>query len=217
LSLIKQTIFYDPAKNCLIRGGQSNWAGLPKSKSLFFARQGHGLPIGNLTSQLFGNVYLSDFDYFVKGGLKIKYYGRYVDDMVFVHKDKEYLKKIISLINEYLINRLDLKLHDKKIYLQHFSKGIKFLGVSIKPHRIYIDKRSKGNFYKKIRDWNNHLVKNNNTLSQEDIKRFIAVINSYLGLMKHYKTQKLRQKMFDQLSVYFWNYVYIKGNILKKR
>lgn len=211
MGLIKQVIFYEPTKNCRIKGKRSDWAGLPKSKSLFFALKGRGLPIGNLTSQLFGNIYLSDFDHFVKGSLKIKYYGRYVDDMVFVHKDKEYLKKIILLINKYLISRLGLELHDKKIYLQHFSKGVKFLGAFIKPYRIYTDRRAKGNFYRKINSWNNYLANNGNKLNKKEIEEFIAVMNSYLGLMKHYKTQNLRKKMLNRLSVYFWNYTRVKG------
>jgi len=167
------------------------------------------LPIGNLTSQLFGNVYLSDLDHFIKGILKIKYYGRYVDDMVLVHNDKEYLKSIIKPINEYLDRHLGLNLHEKKIYLQHHTKGVEFLGAVIKSYRIYITNRTKGNFYVKIRKWNEQLVAGNNQLSKDQVKKIIAGVNSYFGLMKHYKTVKLRRKMIDRFSVYFWNFAYI--------
>ncbi|MDP3043116.1 MAG: reverse transcriptase domain-containing protein [bacterium] len=217
INLIKKTIFYDPAKNCRINGKKSDWAGLPKSKSLFFAAPNKGLPIGNLTSQLFGNVYLNDFDHFIKGRLKCRYYGRYVDDIIIMHRDKEFLKSIIPEIRRYLFEKLGLNLHEKKIYLQHFSKGVKFLGAVIKPYRIYIANRTKGNFYAKIRKWNELLAAMNNKISKEQVKEIIACANSYLGLMKHYKTKKLRRKLFKSFSVYFWNYVYIEYDILKKR
>jgi len=117
LWLIRKVIFNDPTQNCVIRGRKENWQGLPKTKSLFFARENRGLPIGNLTSQLFGNVYLNDFDHFVKHRLGMKYYGRYVDDIVIAHEDKEYLKSIIPILREYLQNQLSLELHPDKVYL----------------------------------------------------------------------------------------------------
>ena len=85
-----------------------------------------------------------------------------------------------------------------------------------------MDKRSsKNNFYKTITLWNKSLKGNNNKLSREDLKLFISIINSYLGIMKHYDTYKLRKKMLLQnLSAYFWNYVYPVGYtklVLKRR
>ena len=90
--LIEKTIFNDPTKNCKIKSKRSDWNDLPDSKSLFYAKKDCGLPIGNLTSQLFGNVYLNDFDHWVKNDLGIRYYGRYVDDMILIHNDINYLK-----------------------------------------------------------------------------------------------------------------------------
>ncbi|MEA3492325.1 MAG: RNA-directed DNA polymerase [Campylobacterota bacterium] len=89
--LIKTTIFTDPTKNVKIYRDDSNWAKLPKSKSLFYAKEGCGLPIGNLTSQLFSNIYMHIFDRFVIEELGIKYYGRYVDDFVLIDRDKRTL------------------------------------------------------------------------------------------------------------------------------
>ncbi len=189
LFLLKKIIFHQPIVDCLIQGAGNDWKDLPKSKSLFYARPGCGLPIGNLTSQLFGNVYLSDFDHFVKGTLKIRYYGRYVDDMIFVHQDKEILKTVILEIKKYLRQKLKLELHPNKIYLQHFSRGVKFLGVIIKPYRLYISNRIKGNFYWKIKKFDDKRQRNN--LSQAEVEKFIAVVNSYFGLFGHYKTKKL--------------------------
>jgi len=215
LDLIRKIVFHDPAKNCRINGARNDWVGLPKSKSLFFARPDCGLPIGNLTSQLFGNVYLDDFDHFVKYWLGCKYYGRYVDDIIIIHRDKDFLKHIIPLIRDYLLEELKLKLHRNKIYLQYYSKGVKFLGVFLKPYRKYILNRTKGNFYAKIKKWNELLDRSGNKLSREQVFEITACANSYLGLMKHCSTKKLQRKIFDSFSVYFWNYFYIDNNILK--
>ncbi len=87
--LLQKTIFNEVTQNCTLKGSKKDWQGLPKDKSLFGNAKGVGLPIGNLTSQMFGNLYLNDLDHFIKHTLKIKYYGRYVDDMLFVHKDKK--------------------------------------------------------------------------------------------------------------------------------
>lgn len=193
--LLKKVIFNDPIKNCIVKGSKSDWAGLPKSKSLFYSEVGKGLPIGNLTSQLFSNVYLNDFDYFVKHKLKIRYYGRYVDDFILIHNNKEYLKKIIPEIRDFLKDNFGLILHPKKIYFQHYYLGVKFLGTVIKPYRIYIGSRTKGNFYKKIYWWKDYIKKREGKIKKEEIEKFAAVVNSYLGGMKHCKAYKLRKNM----------------------
>ena len=150
LNLIEKTIFNDPRVSCIIKGIKTDWVGLPETKSLFHAKPNCGLPIGNLTSQLFGNIYMNAFDHWVKRDLGITYYGRYVDDFVLVHSDKEFLKTRIALIRKYLDETLNLELHPNKIYLQHFSKGVQYLGAIIKPHRVYVANRTKGNFYEAI-------------------------------------------------------------------
>lgn len=214
LDLIEKTIFNDPTKNCVVKGKKSDWKNLPKDKSLFTAQHNCGLPIGNLTSQLFGNVYLNDLDHFVKRDLKIKNYGRYVDDFILVHKDKEYLKSLIPIIRDYLSKELKLTLHEKKIYLQHYSKGVKYLGAVIKPHRIYVANRTKGNFYKSIQK-QNEIVRDHKP-TEEEKEQFISSMNSYLGILQHYKTFRMRKRMlFETLSAWWWNHVYLSGGIRK--
>lgn len=223
LYLIEKVIFNEPTKNCIIKGRKTDWRGLPKSKSLFYANDNCGLPIGNLTSQLFGNVYMNEFDHYVKRDLGIKYYGRYVDDFILVHPDKEYLKWMIEKMKTYLTEELQLELHPNKIYLQHFSKGVSFLGTVIKPHRIYIANRTKNNFYEAIKKQSEIAIDHKPTKEEKD--EFLSSMNSYLGIMKpckasqqgkHYKTYKLRKKMvFKNLSAWWWNYVYLTGGIAK--
>ncbi len=196
--LLQKIIFNDPTNNCKINGRKSDWNGLPKSKSLFCSAEGKGFPIGNLTSQLFGNIYLNELDHHIKDELKITYYGRYVDDIVLIHDNKNILLESRSKIHKFLNNRLILNLHAKKFYLQHFTKGVQFLGVYIKPYRIYTGKRCKTNFYKSIKLWNEKIESSRGQLANDDKLLFRANINSYLGLLKHYHTFRLRKKMMTQ-------------------
>lgn len=206
LFLLEKTIFNDPRENYIKKGNPNDWIGLAPTKSLFHAKKDCGLPIGNLTSQLFGNIYMNVFDHFVKRDFNIKYYGRYVDDFVIVHQDKEYLKSLIPLLSNYLLSNLKLKLHPEKIYLQHYKKGVKFLGAVIKPHRIYIANRTKGNFYQAIEN-QNKIVRDHRP-TKEEKTAFLSSINSYLGIIKHYKTYNLRKKMIkNNLSGFWFNHV----------
>jgi hypothetical protein len=209
LGLIRQIVFHDHTAECRLKGKSADWNGLPRSKSLFCSGKGKGLPIGNLTSQLFGNVYLNRFDRFVKCELGCRYYGRYVDDIVIVHQDKEYLKSIIPILKQYLRSRLFLELHPKKIRLQHFSLGVPFLGAVIKPYRIYSGNQIKGGFYKRIRYWNNFLAKKGR-LNTRDLDCFLAATNSYLGMLKQFNTYNLRKKILAGLSKDFEKYVFIE-------
>ena len=146
--------------------------------------------------------------------MKLKYYGRYVDDVVIVHPDQEYLKSVISISREYLKTKLMLQLHPRKIYLQHYSKGVVFLGAVIKPYRIYIANRTKTNFFTAIQQQNE--IARNHKPTKEERGKFQTSMNSYLGIMKHHKTYKLRKGMlFKNLSCWWWNYVYLKGGIAK--
>jgi hypothetical protein len=174
---------------------------LPADKSLFH-QHGRGLPIGNLTSQVFANFYLTTFDHFMKSTLKLKYYGRYVDDFCVVHHDKRFLQVLIPRVESFLKEKLELTLHPKKQQIQHFEKGIPFIGAYLLPHRIYISRRTKGNFYHLIERWN-RLVRSRQgkeKLSATEQDQLLASANSYLGFMLHYKTYKLRKRMLYRLS-----------------
>jgi len=87
-----------------------------------------GMPLGNLTSQFFANVYLNDLDYFVKHNLKVKYYIRYVDDFVILHENKGQLESWFKEINRFLRNKLKIELHPDKSRIISLSRGIDFVG-----------------------------------------------------------------------------------------
>ncbi len=215
IELCKKVVFNDCATNCIIKGRKSDWDDLPSSKSLFHSPPGCGLPIGNLTSQIFANFYMDAFDHFVKHDLSIRYYGRYVDDWVIVHPDKVYLQSLIPRINSYLQEQLGLNIHPRKIYLQHYTKGVTFLGTVVKPGRIYVKNRTKGNFYESVLKWNER-SRNKKKLDEKELLSFQSSINSYLGLMKHYQTYNIRRKMLLQsLSGEYLNHFYISGGYCK--
>lgn len=140
---------------------------------------GKGLPLGNLTSQLFANVYMNNFDQFIKHKLKEKYYIRYVDDFVILSPDKNYLEDIIPVIRDFLKNKLKLTLHPKKIFIKTIYSGMDFLGwISFKNHRV-LRSSSKKRMFAKLKD--NH--------GQE-------TLNSYLGLLNHGNTHKIKDKIY---------------------
>lgn len=202
LKLCNQIVFNDPTKSCILKGTQSDWDDLPRTKSLFYSKSDCGLPIGNLTSQIFANFYMDCFDHYVKHDLQIRYYGRYVDDFVIVHQNKSFLKKLIPKLSCFLKMELQVTIHPKKIYLQHYSKGVKFLGTVILPNRIYIANRTKGNFYNAIQCYNKVAI--DHKPNKEEKLAFQGSMNSYLGIMKHYKTYNLRAEIIRNNLSHLW-------------
>lgn len=192
--LLKLIIYDDPAKKCIIRGKRSDWLILPKEKSLFYCMKNKGLPIGNLTSQIFANFFLSVFDHYVIEELGFKYYGRYVDDFFIIDKSKEKLLNSIEKIRSKL-SEIGVILHPKKLYLQHYTKGIKFIGHIIKFDRIYVGNRTKGNFYQII--MNKTKLFEKDVITYKELLDFVSSINSYLGFMVHCNSFKIRKKMLS--------------------
>ena len=99
--------------------------------------QGKGLPLGNLTSQLLVNVYMNEFDQFVKHKLKEKSYVRYADDFVLLSHDRKHLESLVLQIDVFLRKRLNLELHPHKVSIGTFAAGVDFLGwVHFPDHRV---------------------------------------------------------------------------------
>ncbi len=210
--VVQKTVLSDPSKNCMIKSPADAWSGLPLTKSLFTAPAGCGLPIGNLTSQVFANFYMNPFDHYVKHDLGMRYYGRYVDDFVIVHHDKEHLKSLVPQLREFLKADLGLTLHPRKIYLQHFSKGVKYLGVVVKPYRKYISNRTLGNMYNMVSTYN----KMSPPFSRKLKRDFLSSMNSYLGIMSHYDTYYKRKKLvYSKLSSRWLNRISVKNHVKK--
>lgn len=178
--LIGKIVFLDPLKNAIYKSPSSAWEDLPQNKSLKYAAPGCGLPIGNLTSQLFGNVYMNPLDHFVKRVLKVRYYGRYVDDMVLVHQSREFLKECMERIRQFLKEELSLTMHPQKIYLQPVRGGFPFLGAFILPWRMYPGRRIVKNFRECVRN------------PLQDVESQWSRFQSYCGLLKHFDCRKIQ-------------------------
>jgi hypothetical protein len=189
--LCRIIIFNNPVKDCIRHSPQDAWANLPHDKSLFFSREGCGLPIGNLTSQVFANFYLTEFDHFIKHSCGIRDYGRYVDDCIIVHPSRAFLKNLVPKMREYLAENLGLCLHPKKIYLQRCCHGVRFLGCFIKPSHTVVHHRTLRNFARALRFYNALAADHRPEAAERGA--FVSSVNSYLGILKHYKTYRKRR------------------------
>ena len=145
--LVEKVVMNDPTRGCIIRGSRSDWDGLPPNKSLFHAKAGCGIPIGNLTSQMFANYYLTGFDRFLKESLKVRCYGRYVDDLYLIHRDVSFLMRSVGVIQDYLLEKLEVRLHPRKVYLQPCRQGVLYLGAYITPWGLFPSQRLKQQFH----------------------------------------------------------------------
>ena len=146
---------------------------------------GKGLPLGNLTSQLLVNVYMNEFDQYVKHILKQTYYIRYADDFVLMHHDKNVLADLLPKIGEFLSNNLKLSLHPDKVFIKTFASGVDFLGwVHFSNHRVLRGATKKRMF---------------RNLDREVTKE---MIQSYSGLLSHgngYELKKLVKIYSDSI------------------
>lgn len=102
-----------------------------KAPDIINSEKRKGLPIGNLTSQLFANIYLNELDHFVKETLRVKWYARYMDDFLIIHPDRNYLKEMRNAIKMFLEYELKLKFHPKKVIIQNVKDGLPFVGYLI--------------------------------------------------------------------------------------
>lgn len=211
-------VMNEPQNNCIRKQSIDHWDGLPKDKSLFSCTKGFGIPIGNLTSQIFANLYLSDFDHFVKETLGIKYYGRYVDDFFILCKTTAEATEIVRKCRDYLKSE-GVNLHPKKLYIQPATRGVKFIGAVIKPNRIYISNRTKGNMYATIKKFHDAIHKrldNGGELSFRDMEHIVGSLNSYVGFLVHYATYNIRKKMFHhKLMEPIYEFCYVNDELTK--
>jgi len=109
-----------------------------------------GLPLGNLTSQLLVNIYMHEFDMFIKQELRIKYYIRYADDFIILSEDRKYLEDSLPKISEFLEKELKLTLHDEKVYIKTYASGVDFLGWVHFPYHRQIRTTTKRKIIKKL-------------------------------------------------------------------
>lgn len=180
-----EIVLLDPNDNCIVVGHESDWAGLDPAKTMRMAGSGLGMPIGNLTSQLFSNVYLNVFDQYMKRTLGCKHYGRYVDDAYVVSHNKEWLLSIVPEIRSFLFRSLGLEMHMGKLSVTESHYGTEFLGAFVKPYRTYASNDS-------LR----RMIRNIATMDMSIKDSVYRSVNSFLGVLSHHSTYRIRRRMF---------------------
>lgn len=145
--------------------------------SFYSTGQGKGLPLGNLTSQLLVNVYMNEFDQYVKHKLRQKYYIRYADDFVFIDVEKKNLVEILEKVNVFLCEKLALTIHPNKVSIETFASGVDFLGwVHFTDHRV-LRTATKKRMFKKLQNPSD------------------SRLGSYLGMLSHGNSLKIREQV----------------------
>ncbi len=173
--------------------------------------EGKGMPLGNLTSQFFANVYLDELDQFVKHKLRAKYYIRYVDDFAILHQSKTAVKDYKHKIDSFLRAQLDLKLHSDKSQVLTLDNGISFLGFKIFYNHKTLAKRNMRKFEKKLEQ-----MKRLYWGAKIDREKVIEKLEGWLAYASHANTHKYRRRMTSRFNASFPAQQYTKINSAKK-
>lgn len=149
---------------------------------------GRGLPLGNITSQLFANIYLNELDKFVKRELRITGYYRYGDDFIVLSNDLDYLLGILAQIRKFLSENLKLKLHPQKVKILTYRKGVDFLGYIQFPNFRLLRNKTRRRILNKLK-------------GKANDPKFKDTLASYMGVAKHCRNHRLkRQIIFSAFS-----------------
>ena len=205
--LMDMIVMHNPERKCIIKGDKTKLDSLPASKSLLKGDGSKGMAIGNLTSQIFANFYLSDLDNYLSSIPNVEY-GRYVDDFILIGVKSDLLR-ILHNIKDWLWDNLQVKLHPDKIYLQQNKMGVSFVGAVLKDDRTYINNRTVGNCIATIKHYN----KLSESSIENEIERFAQRFNSYMGFMIHHKTYAIRWKLWNLISDDIKKFVYMTNGM----
>ena len=174
----------DPMEHCIIVGDLHDWDDIDHAKCMRFATPGVALPIGNLTSQLFSNVYFNVFDQFIKRLIRCRHYGRYVDDSAQIDPDREWLISQVPREREFLADELGLQLHMGKLHIREVHQGVEFLGAFLKPYRDYVSRSTFERITLKLQQIDLH-----------DEVKAQRTIDSYLGILSHTASYRMAQSI----------------------
>ncbi|MBY6032153.1 RNA-directed DNA polymerase [Marinobacter daepoensis] len=171
---------------------------VPKHKRLENTGAACGLPIGNLSSQFFANVYLDKLDQFVKHTLKARRYLRYVDDFIIVHNNRQQLETWLGKIQTFIAQELRLSLKPD-IRLKPLTDGIDFLGYVVRPTYTLVRKRVVAHAKETLGQWQQrHVTGNQITATPAELRNIQAVTASFHGHCRHANTHRLQAAMGQQ-------------------
>lgn len=219
--LLKVIIFHDPTADYELRSSKRRQAKIPRQKSLFNALENCGLPIGNLTSQFFANVYLNALDQFVMHVLKCRFYVRYVDDFILLAPSAEQLLLWQQQIAQFLAEQLQLELNPVVTKIDSVFNGVDFVGFIVRPFYKLCRRRVIGNIKPKLQRFCDMLVHEDQEkiiwhYDTEILDKLLATINSYLGHFGHAQTRKIIIKIFAKFSfVNHYFFLYFRRAIRK--
>lgn len=194
--LIRQVTLHDPRPGAFYKSHKALFDKVPPHKSLILAKDGIGLPIGNLTSQFFANVYMDELDQFAKHHLKARYYGRYVDDMIFMHDDPAVLNGWAVQVDRFLREKLSLHLHPNKTKTNLVQNGFDFIGFVVKPGRTYLRQASLSRCYQKIRAWE----RAGSPVDAKTVQELADTVTSYLAMLRQVDGYKARRSLCHRIG-----------------
>lgn len=211
LEATKRTIYHHPERDCVLNSPAEWWGGLEANKSLFTARGEVGMPIGNLTTQLFANFLMSWFVSYVQFLFRHEEYcfAQFVDDFIIVAQHDSILRAMPK-IEKFLEERLRLHVHKDKRYFQPVTRGVSFVGTIIKPGRLYLSNRTRARLTERCYGFRKVLGAEDVTLL--DLGRIEQVLNSYLGFCRRRRTYRFRKRLINRLGERFWEYYYVRGH-----
>jgi hypothetical protein len=203
LWLLHVIVFHDPTADYEMQDRGNLRQHLPPHKSLFHAKPFCGLPIGNLTSQFFANVYLNELDQFIKHVLKCRFYLRYVDDLVLLDPALEKLRHWQHAITDFSGEKLALAMNAKATRLAPVVGGVDFAGFIVRHDYMLVRRRVMGNFKAQLRQARRQLVAYTERYTAwrfhpETLQNFLATANSYLGHFMHAQARRCVKKFWQE-------------------
>lgn len=204
--LAEKIYLYKPQTDYIRRCPLSMWERLDPAKSIIFSDTNLGIPIGNVTSQTIANFITTPVLQFLDRH-DIKYIC-YTDDIKGIVTDKGEFMKLLPEIRKFAWDECRLKLHAKKFDIQHFSKGIRVGAYKIRFDRMLPNNRIVHNWIYKIKFYINRLRENEKRNVWRYKDKFLSVVNSYLGLLKHCNSYRLREKGIDMIKNSEWGKYY---------
>jgi hypothetical protein len=219
--LSRAVISHDPTENYLFKGDRRLLERIPSHKSLFCTGNRTGLAIGNLTSQFFANVYLDRLDQFVKHELKVRYYVRYVDDLVLLDETGRSFPEWEERIGRFLGENLRLSLNHRRTRTGRVAGGIDFLGYIVRPHYRLARRRTVNNFKARLRAFEKELVEDGPAgtvylFPEERLEALLAVLNAYFAHFAHASSHRLKGRVLERFSFLGVYFAYEGGKVTRR-
>ncbi|WP_323491675.1 MULTISPECIES: RNA-directed DNA polymerase [unclassified Undibacterium] len=187
IKLASTILWHDPRQHYDLRGARALMSRVPAHKRLTNQPAHLGLPIGNLSSQFFANVYLDALDQFCKHQIKAKHYIRYVDDFIILHDSTDFLNDALEKISTWLPAKLGARLNTSKTILQPVARGVDFVGHVIKPFHTTTRRRAVGEALRQMQ--------------QAKEQDFHTKANSYFGLLRQSSSSHHDRALLARLAL----------------